>query len=125
MCLNLFLQERKAFLDSVYIDGAVWNRIRFDRGELYSYVDLYAMQGSAGRPAPDCSDLEWDGKYITGWYHEDGTPYDPAKMVDGDMTVYARWEAADTVADGAVSPEAGSGPEEEAGLTETGGEGET
>lgn len=123
--LKIFLQERKAFLDSVYIDGAVWNRIRFDRGELYSYVDLYAMQGSAGRPAPDCSDLEWDGKHITGWYHEDGTPYDPAKMVDGDMTVYARWEAADTVADGAVLPEAGSGPEEEAGLTETGGEGET
>ena len=43
--LKTFLQERKAFLDSVYIGGAVWNRIRFDRGELYGYVDLYTMQG--------------------------------------------------------------------------------
>ena len=67
--LKTFLQERKAFLDSVYIGGAVWNRIRFDRGELYGYVDLYTMQGSAGREAPDCSDLDWDGKRITGWYY--------------------------------------------------------
>ncbi len=91
--LKTFLQERKAFLDSVYIGGAVWNRIRFDRGELYGYVDLYTMQGSAGREAPDCSDLDWDGKRITGWYYEDGTPYDPAGTVDEDVTVYARWEA--------------------------------
>lgn len=94
--LKTFLQERKAFLDSIYIGGAVWNRIRFDRGEIYGYVDLYTMQGSAGREAPDCSDLDWDGKRITGWYYEDGTPYDPAKTVGEDMTVYARWEAAGT-----------------------------
>ena len=41
------------------------------------------------------------------------------------MTVYARWEAVDTAADGAAPPEAGVGPEEEAGLTETGGEEQT
>ena len=123
--LKIFLQERKTFLDSIYIDGAVWNRIRFDRGEFYGYVDLYTMQGSAGRPVPDCSDLEWDGKYITGWYHEDGTPYDPAKTVERDMTVYARWEAVDTAADGAAMPEADAGLEAGTGLTETGGEGQT
>lgn len=94
--LKTFLQERKAFLDSVYIGGAVWNRIRFDRGELYGYADLYTMQGSAGREAPDCSDLDWDGKRITGWYYEDGTPYDPAKPVNEDVTVYARWETENT-----------------------------
>lgn len=94
--LKTFLQERKAFLDSVYIDGTVWNRIRFERGEIYGYVDLYTVQGGVGRTAPDCSDLEWDGKRITGWYYEDGTPYDPEKTVSEDVTVYACWEEGET-----------------------------
>lgn len=94
--LKTFLQERKAFLDSVYIDGTVWNRIRFERGEVYGYVDLYTVQGGVGRTAPDCSDLEWDGKRITGWYYEDGTPYDPEKTVSEDVTVYACWEEGET-----------------------------
>lgn len=93
--LQNFVRQRKAFLDSVYLEGEVYKRVRFDRGDPFGYEDLYTKQGSPGRQAPDSSDIEWEGEHITGWFYEDGTPYDPGRTVEEDITVYARWEPAE------------------------------
>lgn len=93
--LQEFLRERKDFLDSVWLEGEEYVRIRFVRGDPFGYVDLYAVKGSAGRQAPDSSDIEWEGQRIAGWVYEDGTPYDPAGTVEEDVTVYAVWEPAE------------------------------
>ena len=93
--LQDFIRQRKDFLDSVWLEGEEYVRIRFERGGSFSYVDLYTQKGTAGRQAPDSSDIEWDGQVITGWTYEDGTPYDPARQVEEDLTVYAVWGPAD------------------------------
>lgn len=90
--LQEFIRQRKAFLDSVYVEGENWQRVRFVRGYPFGYVDLYTKKGSCGRQAPDSSDIVWEGEHITGWYYEDGTVYDPERIVEEDVTVYARWE---------------------------------
>lgn len=90
--LQNFIRQRKVFLDSVYLEGEIYKRIRFDRGDPFGYEDLYTRQGCAGRQAPDSSDMEWEGEHITGWFYEDGTPYDPNRTVEEDITVYACWE---------------------------------
>ena len=93
--LQDFIRQRKEFLDSVWLEGEEYVRIRFEQGGSFSYVDLYTQKGTAGRQAPDSSDIEWDGQVITGWTYEDGTPYDPARQVEEDLTVYAVWGPAD------------------------------
>lgn len=90
--LKEFIRERKEFLDSVYIEEEIWQRVRFVRGYPFGYVDLYTKKGGSGRQAPDSSDIVWEGEHITGWYYEDGTVYDPGRIVEEDVTVYARWE---------------------------------
>lgn len=90
--LKEFIRQRKDFLDSVYVKGESWKRVRFVRGYPFGYVDLYTREGSSAMPAPDSSDIIWEGEHITGWYYEDGTVYDPERILEEDVTVYARWE---------------------------------
>lgn len=92
--LQDFVRRRKEFLDSVYIEGTVYKRVRFERGDPFGYVDLYTKQGEGGILPPDSSDMEWEGKRITGWRYEDETPYNPDNPVEEDITVYAVWEPA-------------------------------
>lgn len=90
--LQDFIRRRKEFLDSLYIGQEVWHRVRFVRGYPFGYEDLYVREGDSGRQPPDSSDILWEGKRITGWFYEDGSEYDPERILKEDVTVYARWE---------------------------------
>lgn len=98
--LQEFVRDRKEFLDSVYIKGEEYVKIRFVRGKVFGFVDLYTKAGDVGRQPPDSSDIEWEGEHITGWFYEDGTAYDPNRTVEKDVTVYAGWEAAEQEGEG-------------------------
>ncbi len=92
--LYCFLEDRKAFLDQVYLEGAVYHQARFIRGGPFGFVDFYVSEGEKGPKPPDSTNISWEGQKITGWYYDPGLtqPYDEETPLTEDITLYGKWE---------------------------------
>lgn len=87
--LKYYVEERKAFLDEVWLQGEVYHSITFMVDGL-PYKEIYIKDGEVAGAASVPSRYN---SIFLGWYSEAfDVPYDEFKPVYEDMVFYASWQ---------------------------------
>ena len=87
--LKYYVEERKHFLDEVWIEGEVYHSISFIVDDIL-YKEIYVKDGEVAGEAPIPSRYS---SLFMGWLTENhDAPYDPYKPIYEDMVFYATWQ---------------------------------
>lgn len=60
-------------------------------GEPYKTIDV-----ADGKLSEELSVLTREGWVFEGWFYEDGTEFDPSRLIEGDLVLSAKWTKAST-----------------------------
>ena len=88
--LQDYLSRRADFLDSLWIEGESYHRVRL-MGNVYTrYYEFMVRDGETFDAFPE---LWKENHTLEGWFHE-GTdkPFDPAKPISEATYLYAKWK---------------------------------
>lgn len=90
--LKYFIEERKAFLEEVWLDGEIYHSVTFMVDGL-PWKEIYVKDGEAMGTAP--MPIRYSSLFM-GWYSEKyDVPYDEFKPVYEDMVFYSVWQQLD------------------------------
>jgi len=88
--LKYFIEERRDFLNKVWLEGVSYHNIAFVvDGEVWQLFCIRDGEVPGEGPIPS---RYIAGSLFMGWFTEDGVPYDSYKPVYEDMTFYASWQ---------------------------------
>ena len=93
-----YLKERIDFLNSAWIEGAVYHTITLKGLKQYRFYSVPDGEDGSFLPSPDSLPLPSNYQVSVGdtWYYEDtGEPFDPMAPITEDITLFAKTDALD------------------------------
>lgn len=88
--LRYFIEQRRDFLNEVWLDGARYHNLSFVvDGEIWQRYCIRDGELPSGEPVP----IRYSSSSLfLGWFTENGVPYDMYKPIFEDATFYAAWQ---------------------------------
>lgn len=88
--LKYFLNERRDFLNKVWLEGESYHNVNFVvDGEIWQIFCIKDGETPEAEPIPARYSA---GSLFMGWFTKDGVPYDIYKPIYEDMTFHASWQ---------------------------------